>query len=155
MYLNTIILLQYCWCHSGCSCLNGYDIVMFLGCWVLFLLFHSLLEKSESKGRVLFLFLFHINVKCMSIFLKSWSTPMSITGHNTEQPIFILQRFATPHRVLRAQGEWVFACVDVSAFQSARAVWIRQQSLQDQSLSMKSCTICKKCTKKIEKKKDI
>lgn len=49
-------------------------------------------------------------------------------------PFFIL------HRVLRAQG----ACVCAGT-----CVWIfRQLSLQDQSLSMKSCTICKKCWRK-------
>ena len=73
MYLNTIILLQYCWCHSGCSCLNGYDIVMFLDCWVYF--FHSFLKIffffyfQDAKGG-LFLFFFTSMWKCMSNFFK-------------------------------------------------------------------------------------
>lgn len=41
-YLNTEILLQYCWSHSRCSCLNGSDIVLFFSCWV----FSSTPEKS-------------------------------------------------------------------------------------------------------------
>ena len=48
MYLNTIILLQYCWCHSRCSCLNGYDIVMFLGCWVIIIIFYNYFYSIHS-----------------------------------------------------------------------------------------------------------
>lgn len=87
------MLLQYCWCHSRCSCLNGYGIVMFLGCWDIFD-FPILISVSHTPDSlfypmqggafsILILFFYveqmrsfffrsnHISVKCMSIlFLK-------------------------------------------------------------------------------------
>ena len=127
-----------------------------------------------------FRFLYRINVKCMSIFYvffsKSWSTPMSITGHTLSSPFLILQWFATPHRVLRAQG--VCVCVCVCVWASARewacvsvSVWVcvseracvracvlrgsDNSHFKTRALVWKSCTICKKCkrTKKNNKTK--
>ncbi len=79
MYLNTIILLQYCWCHSGCSCLNGYDIVMFLGCWVIFFiiffLFHSLLKSRFLDARGGFFVFFFTSMWSACPFLKAGPLP--------------------------------------------------------------------------------
>lgn len=118
MYLNTIMLLQYCWCHSGCSCLNGYNIVMFLGCWVIYFvyLFVSFTPKKVFfcflfRLNRSFLFLFHINVKCMSIFWKSWSTPMSITDHTlSSSPFLFCNRLLRPTECSEHR-ECVCACV--------------------------------------------
>lgn len=82
MYLNTITLLQYCWCHSGCSCLNGYDIVMFLG-----FIFQSLLKSFllllllffspplGARGVFFFFFLFFTLAWSACSFLKAGPLP--------------------------------------------------------------------------------
>ncbi len=71
--------------------------------------------------------------------------PLSQAQPVHRQPISYPVTFATPHRVRRAQGACVRGrlCVSVCV-----CVLDEQLSCQDQSLSLKSCTICKKCNKK-------
>lgn len=128
--------VQYYRCHSRCSCLNDYDVVTV-----------NISFVSLPPRKLISLFFFsmplpflrggwggHTNMKCMSIF-QSWSHSPWIS-----QAIHRAAQSDPATDSTRREPACTRACVFVDA-------WI---VTSDQSLSMKSCTICKKC--KREKK---
>lgn len=90
-------------------------------------------------------------------FLKAGPLPWASQAIHWAAHFYSAMVCFTPQSAQSTGSVCACACVCVSVGAcvcvSERAAWIRQQSLQDQSLSMKSCTICKKCKRKRKKKK--
>lgn len=105
-----------------------------------------------------FFFFFFTSMWSACPFLKAGPLPWASQAihwaahFNSAMVCYTPQSAQSTGSVCARACQWVRVC----AFQSVRAAaWIRQQSLQDQSLSMKSCTICKKCKRKKKKKRHL
>lgn len=135
-------------------------MVMILSCF--FVLFHSVLKKCFLDARrafFLFFFLCHISVKMHVHFLKAGPLPWASQAIHWAAHFLFCNGLLHPTEC-GEQRERECVCGRESVCCSGcvlqqRCVRAGQPSLQDQSLSMKSCTICKKVKVKKTKKKHL
>lgn len=129
---RTLIMLQYCWCHSGCSCLNGSDIVILYIIYIFCFSFGSSLCLDLQHN-------FEVHVD-----LTSWPTPSS-----SKQPILILHCFCYTPRFAHSPGRQTWMVVTGSIFLKCILCSCGFRSynshFKTRALVQISCTICKKC----------